>query len=363
MQTEYMAPQHYASNTCDQFGDGSSERCSISNVTSNYSDSINFTKSFNFYPVDTVNMYSLGEPHHYPLTARQNLTKPSENLFSHVHNFSQTIEASQYFHTNYSQGMTNSAIASPNTNTITTTSATTTTTTTTANNNNSNNINGSNIRLPVYSNHYDDKYSTGMEDQSNPNYHTNQISGENRENEFLTTPQIHHLHPVSHYYPSAPVSLHSQQQIHHLQSQTVRPPQNLGNNYTHTAAPTSPRMKEKSKNAARTRREKENTEFYELARLLPLPSAITSQLDKASIIRLTTSYLKIRAIFPNGFGDNRNYSHPMQTHVMERELAPNIFKSMDGFIFIVSQEGKILYISETASVLLGLSQVEMTGMK
>ncbi|XP_018654570.1 putative single-minded [Schistosoma mansoni] len=59
-------------------------------------------------------------------------------------------------------------------------------------------------------------------------------------------------------------------------------------------------MKEKSKNAARTRREKENTEFYELARLLPLPSAITSQLDKASIIRLTTSYLKIRTIFPNG---------------------------------------------------------------
>ncbi|VDL91904.1 unnamed protein product [Schistocephalus solidus] len=34
---------------------------------------------------------------------------------------------------------------------------------------------------------------------------------------------------------------------------------------------------------------------------------------------------------------------------------------MDGFIFIVSPEGKLLYISETASVILGLSQVEMTG--
>lgn len=59
-------------------------------------------------------------------------------------------------------------------------------------------------------------------------------------------------------------------------------------------------MKEKSKNAAKTRREKENGEFYELAKLLPLPSAITSQLDKASIIRLTTSYLKMRAVFPDG---------------------------------------------------------------
>ena len=59
-------------------------------------------------------------------------------------------------------------------------------------------------------------------------------------------------------------------------------------------------MKDKSKNAARTRREKENAEFYELAKLLPLPTAITSQLDKASIIRLSTSYLKMRSLFPDG---------------------------------------------------------------
>ncbi|KTG43506.1 hypothetical protein cypCar_00027706 [Cyprinus carpio] len=57
-------------------------------------------------------------------------------------------------------------------------------------------------------------------------------------------------------------------------------------------------MKEKSKTAARTRREKENSEFYALARMLPLPSAITSQLDKASIIRLTSSYLKMRLVLP-----------------------------------------------------------------
>ncbi|KAF8568892.1 hypothetical protein P879_01039 [Paragonimus westermani] len=157
-------------------------------------------------------------------------------------------------------------------------------------------------------------------------------------------------------------------QMHLTTTESVKPfvgSGPLGNHGSHTAAPTSPRMKEKSKNAARTRREKENTEFYELAKLLPLPSAITSQLDKASIIRLTTSYLKIRSIFPDGLGDAWSpYRHPINrsvVHPLERELAPNLFKSMDGFIFIVSPEGKILYISETASVLLGLSQVEMTG--
>jgi hypothetical protein len=56
----------------------------------------------------------------------------------------------------------------------------------------------------------------------------------------------------------------------------------------------------KSKNAARNRREKENSEFFELGKLLPLPAAITSQLDKASVIRLTTSYLRMRQVFPEG---------------------------------------------------------------
>ena len=64
-------------------------------------------------------------------------------------------------------------------------------------------------------------------------------------------------------------------------------------------------MKDKSKNAARNRREKENSEFFELGKLLPLPSAITSQLDKASVIRLTTSYLRMRQIFPEG---KRNFN-------------------------------------------------------
>ncbi len=56
-------------------------------------------------------------------------------------------------------------------------------------------------------------------------------------------------------------------------------------------------VKEKSKNAAKTRRERENCEFQDLAKLLPLPFAITTQLDKASIIRLTTSFLKMRTLF------------------------------------------------------------------
>ncbi|XP_030580582.1 single-minded homolog 1-A [Archocentrus centrarchus] len=121
-------------------------------------------------------------------------------------------------------------------------------------------------------------------------------------------------------------------------------------------------MKEKSKNAARTRREKENSEFYELAKLLPLPSAITSQLDKASIIRLTTSYLKMRVVFPEGLG--RSWGHVSRSSSLDglgQELGSHLLQTLDGFIFVVAPDGKIMYISETASVHLGLSQVELTG--
>lgn len=123
-------------------------------------------------------------------------------------------------------------------------------------------------------------------------------------------------------------------------------------------------MKEKSKNAARSRREKENAEFLELAKLLPLPSAITSQLDKASIIRLTTSYLKMRTVFPDGLGDAWGARPPPSTASREgsiRELGSHLLQTLDGFIFVVAPDGKIMYISETASVHLGLSQVELTG--
>uniref|UniRef100_A0A673KEP9 Neuronal PAS domain protein 1 n=1 Tax=Sinocyclocheilus rhinocerous TaxID=307959 RepID=A0A673KEP9_9TELE len=132
--------------------------------------------------------------------------------------------------------------------------------------------------------------------------------------------------------------------------------------------------KEKSRNAARSRRGKENFEFFELAKMLPLPGAITSQLDKASIIRLTISYLHMRHFASQGDppwsplleGANncnkvRRTSHSLVTDIFEQHLGAHLLQSLDGFVFVVSQEGRFLYISETVSIYLGLSQVELTG--
>ncbi|XP_017108992.2 protein trachealess isoform X6 [Drosophila bipectinata] len=131
--------------------------------------------------------------------------------------------------------------------------------------------------------------------------------------------------------------------------------------------------KEKSRDAARSRRGKENYEFYELAKMLPLPAAITSQLDKASIIRLTISYLKLRDF--SGHGDppwtrEASSSSKLKSAAIRRSPAVDLFEqhqgthilqSLDGFALAVAGDGRFLYISETVSIYLGLSQVEMTG--
>ncbi|KAG5837408.1 hypothetical protein ANANG_G00238940 [Anguilla anguilla] len=133
--------------------------------------------------------------------------------------------------------------------------------------------------------------------------------------------------------------------------------------------------KEKSRNAARSRRGKENFEFFELAKMLPLPGAITSQLDKASVIRLTISYLHMRHFASQGDppwgpllegGPNcnkalRRTSQSLASDMFEQHLGAHLLQSLDGFVFVVSHEGRFLYISETVSIYLGLSQVELTG--
>ncbi|XP_061531386.1 neuronal PAS domain-containing protein 3 [Phycodurus eques] len=156
----------------------------------------------------------------------------------------------------------------------------------------------------------------------------------------------------------------------------------LAGGQQHTSSPWLQALrKEKSRDAARSRRGKENFEFYELAKMLPLPGAITSQLDKASIIRLTISYLKMRDFANQGdppwnlrmegpppntsvkaIGNQRRRTpSTLASDIFEPHLGSHILQSLDAFVFALNKEGRFLYISETVSIYLGLSQVELTG--
>uniref|UniRef100_A0A915PW86 PAS domain-containing protein n=1 Tax=Setaria digitata TaxID=48799 RepID=A0A915PW86_9BILA len=104
--------------------------------------------------------------------------------------------------------------------------------------------------------------------------------------------------------------------------------------------------------SARNRRDLENRELEALAQCLPLAAAITFQLDKASIVRLTSAYLALRNVFPP-----RNSSGQIETMA----IGSFLLQTLDGFVLILDANGKMMYVSETASVHLGLSQVELIG--
>ncbi|KAG1950368.1 hypoxia inducible factor 1 subunit alpha a isoform X2 [Pimephales promelas] len=115
----------------------------------------------------------------------------------------------------------------------------------------------------------------------------------------------------------------------------------------------SERRKEKSRDAARCRRGKESEVFYELARELPFPHSITSNLDKASVMRLALSYLRLRKLLNADVLD------------VETELGSqwnsSYLKALDGFLMVLSADGDIVYLSENVSKCLGLPQIDLTG--
>ncbi|XP_046807013.1 protein trachealess isoform X2 [Lucilia cuprina] len=197
-----------------------------------------------------------------------------------------------------------------------------------------------------------------------------------------STHHHHHHHPHSHHLnPSGmPMDLHVPQGFPYYRYREDalcwgdrKSMEEIGAAQSSVNARILELRKEKSRDAARSRRGKENFEFYELAKMLPLPAAITSQLDKASIIRLTISYLKLRDF--SGHGDppwtrEQTTSSKLKSAAIRRSPAVDLFEqhqgthilqSLDGFALAVAADGRFLYISETVSIYLGLSQVEMTG--
>uniref|UniRef100_A0A8C2Q8H8 Hypoxia-inducible factor 1-alpha n=1 Tax=Cyprinus carpio TaxID=7962 RepID=A0A8C2Q8H8_CYPCA len=115
----------------------------------------------------------------------------------------------------------------------------------------------------------------------------------------------------------------------------------------------SERRKEKSRDAARSRRGKESEVFYELAHQLPLPHNVTSHLDKASIMRLTISYLRMRKLLSSDEEEKENE--------LECQLNSFYLKALEGFLMVLSEDGDMVYLSENVSKSMGLTQFNLTG--
>ncbi|KAM5236404.1 hypoxia-inducible factor 3-alpha [Ctenodactylus gundi] len=111
--------------------------------------------------------------------------------------------------------------------------------------------------------------------------------------------------------------------------------------------------KEKSRDAARSRRSQETEVLYQLAHTLPFARGVSAHLDKASIMRLTISYLRMHRLFAAGEWN--------QVETEGEPLDACYLKALEGFVMVLTAEGDMAYLSENVSKHLGLSQLELIG--
>uniref|UniRef100_A0A452F788 Hypoxia-inducible factor 3-alpha n=1 Tax=Capra hircus TaxID=9925 RepID=A0A452F788_CAPHI len=127
------------------------------------------------------------------------------------------------------------------------------------------------------------------------------------------------------------------------------PPVNAG----HARRSSTELRKEKSRDAARSRRSQETEVLYQLAHTLPFARGVSAHLDKASIMRLTISYLRMHRLCTAGEWN--------QLGAGGEPLDACYLKALEGFVMVLTAEGDMAYLSENVSKHLGLSQLELIG--
>uniref|UniRef100_A0A672RI04 Hypoxia-inducible factor 1-alpha-like n=1 Tax=Sinocyclocheilus grahami TaxID=75366 RepID=A0A672RI04_SINGR len=121
------------------------------------------------------------------------------------------------------------------------------------------------------------------------------------------------------------------------------------------SVPSLDQRKVRSRDAARCRRSQETEVFYELAHSLPLPRRIASHLDKAAIMRVTLSYLRMNRLIQS--------AGPTKTLTEETENPTDAFyqQALAGFILVMTEEGDMVFLSESVSKYIGITQLELLG--
>ncbi|XP_061536756.1 hypoxia inducible factor 1 subunit alpha, like isoform X1 [Phycodurus eques] len=116
----------------------------------------------------------------------------------------------------------------------------------------------------------------------------------------------------------------------------------------------SEQRKLRSRDAARCRRGKETELFYDLARTLPLPRRVSTHLDKAAIIRVALSFLRMHRLLhpgaeiPNSEGDE--------------DPADILYtQALSGFMVVITTEGDMIYLTDNVSKHVGIPQLELLG--
>uniref|UniRef100_A0A3P9Q727 Hypoxia inducible factor 1 subunit alpha, like n=1 Tax=Poecilia reticulata TaxID=8081 RepID=A0A3P9Q727_POERE len=118
----------------------------------------------------------------------------------------------------------------------------------------------------------------------------------------------------------------------------------------------SEQRKLRSRDAARCRRSQETEVFYELARTLPLPRRVCTHLDKAGIMRVTLSFLRMQQLL-------RPEESVKKEEEEEDEDPMDAFfpQALAGFVMVMTEEGDMVFLTENVNKHIGITQLELIG--
>ncbi|KAM6932935.1 hypoxia inducible factor 1 subunit alpha, like [Xenentodon cancila] len=127
----------------------------------------------------------------------------------------------------------------------------------------------------------------------------------------------------------------------------------------------SEQRKLRSRDAARCRRSQETEVFYELARTLPLPRRVCTHLDKAGIMRVTLSFLRMRQLLrPEEEKADEEKEEEEDEEEEEKDEDPmDAFypQALAGFIMVMTEEGDMIFLTENVNKHIGITQLELLG--
>ncbi|XP_041982867.1 neuronal PAS domain-containing protein 4-like [Aricia agestis] len=111
-----------------------------------------------------------------------------------------------------------------------------------------------------------------------------------------------------------------------------------------------------TKGASKMRRDLINAEISNLRDLLPLPPSTRQRLSQLQLMALVCVYVRKMNYFQQVFK-----SHDLSYQYPEQSPTPNIgfSKALSGFMMMMTQNGKLLYISENAAEYLGHSMEDL----
>ncbi|XP_034661995.1 uncharacterized protein LOC117897334 [Drosophila subobscura] len=177
--------------------------------------------------------------------------------------------------------------------------------------------------------------------------------------------QLQHQHQHLHthemltrhnFQPHDTISTLSQQQQQHMHQQHQQTAQQQQQQQQQSAGMFTRFDANKStKGASKMRRDLINAEIANLRDLLPLPQSTRQRLSQLQLMALVCVYVRKANYFQQVFKRHNAMHHHHQT------ATPNIgfSKALSGFLMMLTQNGKLLYISDNAAEYLGHSMEDL----